>query len=473
MIPATSFHGRKIAVFGLGLSGLAAGRALLAGGADVAAWDDSEAGREAARKAALPLCDLREADWRGFDALALAPGVPLTHPEPHWTVRLARQSGVEVMGDTEIFCRELRRLNAGSRMAAITGTNGKSTTTALTQHLLASAGLRAESGGNIGRAVFDLPPPEPGLHYVLEFSSFQLDLTPSLDADAAALLNISPDHLDRHGTIEHYASVKASVFRNLRVGGTAIVGVDDEFSRAIAASLAASERARLVRISATRRLEDGIFFKDGRLVAIRHGEVEREIGLGGIASLRGAHNGQNAAAAAALARSFGLQWSVIERGLKSFPGLPHRMEEVGRLNRVLFINDSKATNADAAARALACFADIYWIVGGRAKAGGLAGLDLFFPRIRKAYLIGEAAADFARTLEGKVPHVIAGALENALALAARDALADASSREPVVLLSPACASYDQFPNFTVRGDRFREAVSALKGVRLPEAAEAA
>jgi UDP-N-acetylmuramoylalanine--D-glutamate ligase len=247
--------------------------------------------------------------------------------------------------------------------------------------------------------------------------------------------------------------------------------VDDELSRAIAAGIGRSGQGpRLVRISACGALDDGIFYQDGLLVSASGGKIEHQTSLRGIPSLRGAHNGQNAAAASALARSFGLGWEAIAHGLESFPGLPHRMEEVGRLDRVLFVNDSKATNADAAARALACFEEIYWIAGGRAKAGGLAGLEPYFPRVKRAYLIGEAAPDFARTLEAeKVPHVIAGTLDSALALAARDALADTSSAEPVVLLSPACASYDQFPNFTVRGDRFREAVSALKGVRLRQA----
>ncbi len=468
MISAPSFAGLKVAVFGLGVSGLAAGRALTEGGARIVCWDDGEAGREAARVAGLPVSDLRQEDWGAFAALVLAPGVPLTHPEPHWSVRLAQGAGVEIIGDTELFCRERRRSGAGTRMIAITGTNGKSTTTALTQHVLAAAGLRAVSGGNIGTPVLDLPGFAAGQHYVLEFSSFQIDLTPSLDADVAVLLNITPDHLDRHGTLENYAAVKARVFAHLRETGTAVIGVDDAHCRAIAESLVSQGR-RMVRISADRPLRDGIYFQDGTLVESAAGDARHTASLRGIPSLRGTHNGQNAAAAAAIARSLGLEWGAIEQVLRSFPGLPHRMEEVGRLGRILFINDSKATNADAAAKALSSFTEIYWIVGGRAKANGLAGLDPWFNRIRRAYLIGEAAPDFAKALEGRLDTVTVGTLDAAVALAARDALADHAAREPIVLLSPACASYDQFPNFTVRGERFREAVASLSGVLLTSA----
>lgn len=468
MIPARTFSGQNVAVFGMGLSGLTVAFALREGGAAVSAWDDGEAGRRAASDAGFAVKDLRAADWRRFGALVLSPGVPLTHPEPHWTVNLARASGVEIIGDTEIFCRERRASSAQTTMIAITGTNGKSTTTALTHHLLRAAGVHAEIGGNIGRAVLDMPPFADGLHYVLEFSSFQIDLTPSLDPDVAALLNITPDHLDRHGTLENYARVKSRVFDALSPAGAAVIGMDDALCKGIARDVAVRGH-RVTKVSATRPLSDGVFHRDGMLFEVESGRISSTANLSAIGTLRGAHNGQNAATAIAIARSLGIEWNVLAEGLTSFPGLPHRLEEVGRLGRVLFINDSKATNADAAARALESFPDIYWIAGGRAKAGGLAGLEHLYHRVRHAYLIGEAAPDFARSLSGLVPFTQAGTLDAAVERAAHDALRDEASAEPVVLLSPACASYDQFPNFAARGDAFRAAVSSLSGVTLRRA----
>lgn len=458
MIPVTTFGGRKVAVFGLGLSGRAAAVALRAGGAEVAAWDDSEASREAARAQGLPVRDLREADWRAFAALVLAPGAPLTHPEPHWTVKRARGAGVEVIGDTELFCRERRAQGARAKLAAITGTNGKSTTTALTAHLLAAAGRRAVAGGNIGRAALDLPPFADGLFYVIEFSSFQIDLTPTLDPEAAALLNITPDHLDRHGTLDHYAAVKARIFARQKAGDTAVVGVDDPISAAIAGAPGGAGRVR--RISCQGPVADGVYASAGRIIEAEGGVGTQVADLAGIGSLRGAHNWQNAAAAYALVRGLGLSPGEAAAGFASFPGLAHRMEEAGRLGRVLFINDSKATNADAAGKALASFDDIYWIAGGRAKAGGLAGLEGLFPRICRAYFIGEAAEAFSRFVDGRLAWRCCGTLEAALGEAARDAAAEGRAA-PVVLLSPACASYDQYPNFEARGDAFRRLVMGL------------
>jgi UDP-N-acetylmuramoylalanine--D-glutamate ligase len=458
MISARTFAGKDVAVFGMGLSGIAAGRSLLSGGAAVYAWDDSERGREAARAAGLPLADLKNQNWRKFDALVLAPGVPLTHPEPHWTVKLAHRHGVEIFGDTEIFCRERRAAGADTKLAAITGTNGKSTTTALTAHLLGAAGCDALSGGNIGTAVLGLPPFASGRHYVLEFSSFQLDLTPSLHADAAALLNLTPDHLDRHGTMDHYAAVKAKIFEHIPASGCAVIGADDAYCDAIAAQ-AIARGTKVARISAKTPVSDGIYASGTELFETVGGAIINRTDLRGISSLRGSHNAQNAAAALALARSLGLPWDALAEALRTFPGLAHRMEEVRRIHRVLFINDSKATNADAAERALASFSNIYWIAGGKPKEGGIASLAPYFSRIAKAYLIGEAAAAFAETLKGHVEFAQSETLDRAVAEAAADALAQKG--DAVVLLSPACASYDQFPNFEVRGDKFRSLVQAL------------
>ena len=382
----------------------------------------------------------------------------------------AKEAGVEVIGDIELFFRERARTSAPGKVVVITGTNGKSTTTALIAHLLSTAGKRVALGGNIGKAVLDLDPFAPDLTYVLELSSFQIELAPSLSPDAAALLNITPDHLDRHGTLENYARIKSLVFAALGPKATAVIGVDDEPSRAIAAGLNGAYAVK--RVAVGHGVETGVFAADGVLHEMEGGRETARIDLAGIGSLRGAHNWQNAAVAYALARSQGLSSAEIAQGLKSFAGLSHRMEQVARRGKVLFVNDSKATNADAAGKALASFTDIYWIIGGRPKEGGLAGLEPFYPRIVRAYLIGEAAEAFGRQLGDHVDHVHCGTLARAVEAAAADASRSAAN-EPVVLLSPACASYDQFDNFAKRGDAFRDLVMALdgaKGVRQGQAA---
>jgi UDP-N-acetylmuramoylalanine--D-glutamate ligase len=461
MIPVTIFAGRDVAVFGLGLSGIAAAHALAAGGARVLAWDDTQEARDKAASQGVTVHDLAGADWTRIAALILAPGIPLTHPEPHWSVTAARAAGVEVIGDTELFFREKARQGSGAKVVVITGSNGKSTTTALTAHLLQGGGRPVALGGNIGRAVLDLPPFATGLTYVLELSTFQIDLTPSLAPDAAALINITPDHLDRHGTIENYAAIKARVFARLPADGTAVIGVDDDYSRAIADALHGPFAVK--RIAVGHPVETGVWAKDGMLTEVENGVERGRVGLDGISSLRGAHNWQNAATAYALVRSQGLDASTIAKGLGTFAGLAHRMEQVARLGSVLFVNDSKATNADAAAKALASFTDIYWIVGGRPKAGGLDGLEPFFPKISRAYLIGEAADAFAAQLGGQVDHVQCATLDRAIKAASADARRSRGA-EPVVLLSPACASYDQFANFEARGKSFRDLVMRLPGV---------
>jgi UDP-N-acetylmuramoylalanine--D-glutamate ligase len=462
MIPITTFAGKKVALFGLGASGLASASALLAGGADVVAFDDTGGSIEKAHAAGIPTEDLRRIDWSKIAALVLAPGVPLTHPAPHWTVGLARNAAVEVIGDIELFCRERRRIAPHAPFIAITGTNGKSTTTALVAHLLKSANYDVQLGGNIGTAILSLEPPAPGRVHVIECSSFQIDLAPSLDPAIGILLNVTEDHLDRHGTIAEYAAIKERLVAGVQRDGTAIVGVDDNWCQAVADRIGRAGK-RIERISVRRPLSDGLYIEGDRVMRAAGGTARAVVHIGGIGSLRGLHNAQNAAAATAAGLALGLAPETIQKGLVSFPGLAHRMEQVGRRGNVLFVNDSKATNADAAARALASFTDIFWIAGGKAKSGGITPLAGYFPRIRKAYLIGEAAGAFAGTLQGKVPFVVAGTLERAVELAAKDAEA-AGLAEPVVLLSPACASYDQFRNFELRGAAFRDAVKALPGV---------
>ena len=462
MIPLTSFAGKKLALFGLGASGLASARALMAGGADVTAFDDSEETIEKARAVGVPIADLRGIDWSGIAALVLAPGVPLTHPAPHWTVGLARNAAVEVIGDIELFCRERRRMAPDAPFIAITGTNGKSTTTALVAHLFASANYDTQLGGNIGTAILSLEPPAPGRVHVIECSSFQIDLAPSLDPSIGILLNVTEDHLDRHGTIRNYAAIKERLVAGVQTGGTAIVGVDDTWCQAIADRIDRAGK-RVERVSVRRPLSDGFYVEADQVMRAAGGTARSVASIGGIGSLRGAHNAQNAACAAAAGLALGLSGEAIQRALVSFPGLAHRMEQVGQKGNVLFVNDSKATNADAAARALASFPDIFWIAGGKPKSGGITSLAGYFPRIRKAYLIGEAAGEFAGTLQGKVPFVVAGTLDRAIELAARDAAAS-DAKERVVLLSPACASFDQYRNFELRGAAFRDAVLALAGV---------
>ena len=463
MTPVTSFAGKKVAVFGLGGSGLASARALQAGGAEVIAGDDGDEKLAEAAAAGIATADLRTISWVGISALVLTPGAPLTHPAPHWSVGLAREAGVEVIGDIELFCRERRRHAPDAPFVAITGTNGKSTTTALIAHLMRVAGYDTQMGGNIGTAILSLEPPRKGRVHVIEMSSYQIDLTPSLDPTVGILLNLSEDHIDRHGTMAHYAEVKERLVAGVQPQGTAIVGVDDGFSRDIADRL---ERAgkRVVRVSVRHPLPDGISVEHETILRTAGGARSEIARIGGIGSLRGLHNAQNAACAAACALALGLAPDTLQQGLRSFPGLAHRMEQVGSRGNVLFVNDSKGTNADAAAHALSSFSDIFWIAGGKAKQGGITSLTGYFPRMRKAYLIGEAAKEFSATLGGEVPHEISETLDVAVANAARDAEA-AGLKEAVVLLSPACASFDQYRNFEIRGAKFRELVQALPGVK--------
>jgi UDP-N-acetylmuramoylalanine--D-glutamate ligase len=463
MIPVTSFAGKTVAVFGLGGSGLASCHALKAGGAEVIAGDDNIDNLAKAAQEGFVTADLRKVSWAKLSCLVLAPGVPLTHPAPHWSVLLAREAGIEVIGDIELFCRERRRYAPDAPFVAITGTNGKSTTTALIAHLMRFAGYDTQMGGNIGTAILSLQPPRMGRVHVIEMSSYQIDLTPSLDPTVGILLNVSEDHIDRHGTLDHYAAVKERLVAGVQEQGTAIVGVDDNFCRNTADRIERSGR-RVVRVSVRNPLADGIYVERETILRASGGARSEIARIGGIGSLRGLHNAQNAACAAACALALGVSSEVLQEGLRSFPGLAHRMEQVGRLGNVLFVNDSKGTNADAAAHALSSFANIYWIAGGKPKLGGITSLTQFFPRIRKAYLIGEAAKEFSATLGETVAHEISETLDVAVAHAAKDAEAS-GLHDAVVLLSPACASYDQYRNFEIRGAAFRDLVDALPGVK--------
>jgi len=468
MIAATTFAGKNVAVFGLGLTGLATIASLQAAHANVLAFDDNAASRDAAVEKGINIVDLKQTDWAEVDALVLSPGVPLTHPKPHWIVELAQENGVEIIGDTEILVRELARHSPEANLIAITGTNGKSTTTALIGHVLQHGGMIVQVGGNIGKPVLEFDLPGPNQVLVVEFSSYQLDLTPTLCPRVSILLNLSYDHIDRHGSMKGYANVKARIFAGQGSGDVAVVGVDDQFSRDISTML--SSEIEMVPISCVEELDAGFYAKDAKLYDATANPPVIVADLGLAHGLKGVHNWQNAAAAFAAARALGLEQEVIVEGFKTFPGLAHRMERVGTMGGVSFINDTKATNADAAARALATFDNIYWIAGGRAKEGGIEGLRPFFDKITKAYLIGDAAEQFARTLGGDVEFEICGTMENAVKAAARDVaeIFEKPDDTATVLLAPACASFDQYRRFELRGDAFRRAVADIEGVKMTE-----
>ncbi|MDP1873258.1 UDP-N-acetylmuramoyl-L-alanine--D-glutamate ligase [Phenylobacterium sp.] len=462
MIPVRGFEGKTVAVFGLARTGLAAARALQAGGANVALWDERPAAREAAMAEGFELTDLSSADWWSFSALLLSPGVPLTHPTPHWTVDRAKAAGVEILGDIELFARAVNAAPEHKRpkVVAITGTNGKSTTTALIAHICASAGRDTRIGGNFGFGVLGLEDMHGGAVYVLEMSSYQLDLTTSLKPDVSILLNITPDHLDRHGGMDGYVAAKRRVLLNQGKGDTAVIGVDDPYGQRICTEVVAANRRTIVPISSSKAIGRGVYVLQGLLYDAT-GERAVEIAdLLRARSLPGRHNWQNAAAAYSAARGLGLTPEEAAEGLMTFPGLAHRMETVGQLGRVRFVNDSKATNADAARQAMSSYPKFFWIAGGQAKTGGIESLSDLFPRIEKAYLIGEAAPVFADALAGKAPVAECGDLERAVQRAYADAAA--TGQDAVVLLSPACASFDQFADFEARGEAFRSAVQGLE-----------
>jgi len=452
MIPVHAFKDRTVAVLGLARSGLSASRALAAGGADVVAWDDAEGARDRARALDLRVAAPDAWPWARLAALVLSPGIPLTHPAPHPLVARAGAAGIEVIGDIELFARA----GLPARVAGVTGTNGKSTTTALLGHLLAAAGVPTQVGGNLGVPALDLAPLGSEGVYVIEMSSYGIDLTRSLDCAVAVLLNITPDHIERHGDFAGYVAAKHRLFAMQSPGRVAVVGVDDEEGRALEARLLAEGR-RVIPVAVGRKVPGGVYVVDGAVIDATAGAPVPVADLTGSTTLWGAHNWQNAGAAVAAARSLGVPAAALAQGLATFPGLAHRLELVAEGKGLRFVNDSKATNADAAARALASFDTIYWIIGGRPKQGGLAGTEPWWDRVAHAFLIGEAATEFAGQLKGRVGFTPCGDLATAVDAAAHRAWAD---RRPgaVVLLSPACASFDQFRDFEERGAAFRALV---------------
>jgi UDP-N-acetylmuramoylalanine--D-glutamate ligase len=470
MISLQHLSDKPIAVFGLGRSGLASARALMESGARLWAWDDKKDARAKAQDAGIPLVDLYHCNWEEPDFLVLSPGIPLHFPTPHPLVTQAREKGCEIIGDIELIAQAVKSASC----VGITGTNGKSTATALVGHILASAGRKVEVGGNIGTPVLELHPLGAGGSYVLEVSSYQLELTPSAPFDVAVLLNIAPDHLERHGSMDNYLAAKKLIFSGTNDPATAIIGTDDSFSKTIFEEVKKRDRWQAIAISGNHEISGGVYVLDGVLVDDRFGKNSKVLDLASVPSLPGAHNWQNAAAAFVTASVLGLGSDEIAAGLETYKGLAHRQERIGVANGVLYVNDSKATNASAAAKALSCYDTIYWIAGGRTKDAaeqdkscGFEELEPFLGRIRHAFLIGEAAERFAELLGSSVPLTKSETLDRAVAEAARTAEKERLEGASV-LLSPACASFDQFDNFEARGEAFRSLVKALPGFKAVE-----
>jgi len=458
MIDIFPFSGFPVAVFGLGRTGLSAALALTKSGAEVWAWDDNFEVRELAEEQGISLVNLYKCDWKELTTLVLSPGIPHNLPKPHPIVALAKKANVEVINDIEL----LGRVQRMSSVIGITGTNGKSTTTALIGHILQVSGREAEVGGNLGPPVLELESLGEGGTYVIEMSSFQLELNLSITFDIAVLLNISAEHLERHGGLEGYIEAKKRIFHRQTKPRTAIIGVDDKFTQEIFSQLSNVDDQLVIPVSGYNEVENGICVVGGVLIDNTDSKSVPICDLREIPSLPGSHNWQNAAAAYAVCKTAGVEPHAIMACLQSYPGLVHRQEVFEIVDDVIFVNDSKATNSQAAARALACYKHIYWIVGGRPKDSSLSVCEPFFRHVEHAYLVGEASSIFEKELNGKINYTLAGNIETAI----RRALVDIDRsrvKKPIILLSPACASFDQFNNFEERGDFFKKIVEMLPG----------
>ncbi len=456
MVPTYRYAGEKVVVMGLGKSGLSAAASLRASGADVAVWDDQPASLAQGTAKGFRAFDGVAAPLSGVRTVVWSPGIPHTYPRPHALATKARAQNIPLACDVDL----LLEAQTEATVIGITGTNGKSTTTALTAHIFAAAGRKVAAGGNIGIPALDLEPLGRDGTYVLELSSYQLELVPHLACETAVLLNITADHLDRHGGMDGYIAAKRRIFSHQRPPRVAIIGIDDPHSVALAEALRRDGLHTVWPISAKQAAPGGFYVQDGQLIDATGAQPVTIIDLTTVARLPGVHNWQNAAAAAAAARASGISYDAIAEGMRSFPGLKHRQELVQQVGGVSFVNDSKATNADAAEKALACYRNIYWIAGGVPKEGGIRSLVPLFGRIRRAFLIGKAANDFAETLEGKASFTHCDTMETAIAEAGEMALAE-KLPGATVLLSPACASFDMFKSFEDRGDRFRAEVLKL------------
>lgn len=435
MLRANTMKEQTVGVLGLGLSGRAALTALATAGAKTFAYDDVVSTSDLPD---ITLCDWRRWPWDRLDALVISPGIPHHFPKPHPAAAMAIRHGIEIISEVELALRAKPK----ARLIAVSGTNGKSTTTALIGHCLKEAGIAVSVGGNIGTPACALDDPGEDGFIVLEISSYQLETTPSLAADVAVLLNISPDHLDRHGGMEGYIAAKARLIDQMKPSGIAITGTAD---------------AHIRRLSAQFRQ------KGTRVITVTAEDAPQALQQS--VSLAGAHNAENAAAAAATLLHFGIDKTEIDRAIRSFQSLPHRLQPVADCGKIRFVNDSKATNGVAAAKALGAFRDIYWIAGGLAKEDGLQPVMPWLSAVKKAYLIGSAANQFAASLKDICPAAICGDLDTATRTAFQDA--SAAAEGGTILLAPAAASFDQFKNFGVRGEAFadlaRELCATVRG----------
>ena len=457
MIDLRKMQGRRFAVMGLGLSGIVAVEALVASAVDVVGWDDAPEQCKNATARGIPVAPLIDQDWSSFDSLILSPGIPHTFPAPNPVVQAARDAGVEIVGDVEL----LVRAQPEARYIGITGTNGKSTTTALVAHILSESGARVAVGGNLGQPALSLEAFDGEGIYVLEMSSYQLELTPSVAFEIAVLLNLSPDHLDRHGGMNGYIGAKYRIFEQQDSNGIAVIGVDDSDCCGLFDKLTAERSGKVVPISFADAMDGGVYASGTNLIDAT-GDTPRQVcSLDGINTLLGAHNAQNAAAAYYVCRSVGVPCENIAAWMATYPGLPHRQQLAAVIDGVRYVNDSKATNPEAAAKALSSYDEIYWIAGGRAKGGTLDAIHPFLQHVQRAYLIGEAADHLAAQLVDHIEVELCGDLERATTRAAEDA----AGCEAVVLLSPACASFDQFANFEERGRAFCRIAAAQPGTR--------
>ncbi|WP_019959707.1 UDP-N-acetylmuramoyl-L-alanine--D-glutamate ligase [Woodsholea maritima] len=459
MIPIRAYQGTRVAVLGLGRTGMATAKALAAGGAEVSPWDDDAAKREGAEAAGLILDDLYARDWGDCGALVISPGIAHTLPKPHPIAAMAKAVGVPIINDITLLGEAFAK-DPHAQVIGVTGSNGKSTTCALIAHILSQAGLDVQLGGNIGRAVLDLDPPKPGRVYVLELSSYQLELADNLQCQVAVLTNLSPDHLERHGDMAGYVAAKAHIFTQSGPDDGVILGMDDVMSQTLYTKLR-NRRLKPRPVSAKKVLGDGVSVLGGKLYDAALGRSQHVLSLNGHPSLEGRHNGQNVGIAYSVARTLHIRPDVIKAAIASFKGLAHRQERLAPIDRVAFINDSKATNGAAASQALQRFRDIFWILGGEAKSDGVEATLAHLQSVRAAYVYGRDARKLIKQLGQSLPLVQCRSLEDATQRAFDDGLAS-SYEAPTVLLSPACASFDQFANFEARGAAFKAHVEILR-----------
>ncbi len=456
MIDLSLYKDKTVAILGLGKTGLSTATAMVESGANVLAWDDSESTRMDAAEQNIPVSDLSQINWGSVDRFVLSPGIPTYAPAPHPVVEIARESGIQPVADVEL----LFEAQPQAKYIGITGTNGKSTTTALIGHLLQKAGHNVQIGGNLGTAVLDLDPFLKGGIYVLELSSYQLELCHQTRFNMAILLNITEDHIERHGTLENYVAAKMRIFNNQTDQDVAIVGLDDPLCQAIYQGLIGQNLQTTFAISAGQAAPGGVSIVDSEVIDDME-QISHIVGnISDFMTLRGQHNWQNLAAAYTVARLMGERPEKILKHAETFPGLAHRQEVVRDTGTLLFINDSKATNPDSAAKAIASYKNIFWIAGGQAKKKDIKEIEPYFSHIQEAFYIGQDQALLCDLTKDQFPSHLCDTLDKAISAAVQAAK---NSPDPaVILLSPAGASWDQFANFEARGDKFKDIVQALQ-----------